>query len=223
MVALLNLHGVAESAGGARNDGYLLNGSGVCLFCSNKGVTNLVIGDYALFLIGENRVLFLVACNNNLNAFLKVGLRGFAPVVPDGTESRFVNYVCKLCAGSAGGHARNVFKVNARCKADFFCVDSQNVLATLEVGKLNGNAAVEPSGSCQRRIKRFRAVCCGKDNYAVVAGKAVHLGQKLVKGLLAFIVSAGSAVPFLSDGVNLINENNARCFFLGLAEKVAHL
>ena len=116
-----------------------------------------------------------------------------------------------------------MFKVNARSKADFFCVDLQNVLTAFEVGKLNGNAAVKPSGSCQCRIKRFRAVCCGKDNYAVVAGKAVHFGQKLVKGLLALIVSAGSAVPFLSDGVNLINENNARRFFLGLAEKVAYL
>ena len=51
MVALLNLHCIAESAGRSRNNGYLLNGSGLRLHCRNKRVADFMIRHDLLFVV----------------------------------------------------------------------------------------------------------------------------------------------------------------------------
>ena len=102
-------------------------------------------------------------------------------------------------------------------------MDLEDLLPALEVGKLNGNAAVKAAGARERRVERFGAVCCGKDYYAVIALKAIHLGEKLIKRLLALIVSAKLTVTLLADSVDLVDENYTGCFFLCLLEQIPHL
>ena len=51
--------------------------------------------------------------------------------------------------------------------------------------------------------------------------KAIHLGQQLVQGLLPLVVAAVlAAVALLANGVDLINEDDAGGFLLGLLEQV---
>ena len=102
-------------------------------------------------------------------------------------------------------------------------MDLEYLLPALEVGKLNGNAAVKAAGARERRVERFGAVCCGKDYYAVIALKAVHFGQKLVQCLLALVVSSELTVTLFADSVDLVDENYAGCLFLCLFEQIAHL
>ena len=74
VVAFVDLHGVAERAGGSRHDGYLLHGGGVCLLCRDERVAYLMVGDDVLFVICEYRVLLLIARDDDLDALLKVSL-----------------------------------------------------------------------------------------------------------------------------------------------------
>ncbi len=74
VVALVHLHGVAQRAGGAGDDGDLLHGGGVGLLGRHQGVADLVVGHDALFVVGQDGVLLLVAGNDHLDALLQVGL-----------------------------------------------------------------------------------------------------------------------------------------------------
>ena len=82
VVALLHLHGVAQGAGGAGDDGDLLHRGGVGLLGRHQGVADLVVGHDPLLLVGEDGVLLLVAGDDHLDALLQVGLGGEAAARP---------------------------------------------------------------------------------------------------------------------------------------------
>ena len=100
----------------------------------------------------------------------------------------------------------------------------EDVLATGQVGQLNGDAAVKATGAQQGRVKAVGAVGSSENDNALVVIKAVHLGQQLVKRLLALIVAAKAAtVTLLADRIDLIDKHDARGLFLGLLKQVTNL
>jgi len=63
----------------------------------------------------------------------------------------------------------------------------------------------------------------GDDDDAVVGLETVHLDEQLVQGLLALVVTAAEAgATMAADGVDLVDEDDARRLLLGLLEHVAH-
>ena len=92
-----------------------------------------------------------------------------------------------------------------------------------QVRQLYRHAPVESSRSCQRRVQRFRSVSGREDYYAGVFLESIHLCEQLVQRLFTLVVSCDTVVTLLSDSVDLVDENYARCFFLGLFEQVADL
>src|SRR5947209_11503778 len=98
-------------------------------------------------------------------------------------------------------------------------MDAQNSLAAFEVGQIDDDAAVEAAGAEQRRIEDVGTVRSGDEDDAVVRFEAVHLHEELVQRLLALVVSAAEAgAAVTSDGVDFIDENDARRVFLSLLE-----
>ena len=186
-------------------------------------MSDLVIGDRPLLGIGEDRVLLLVAGNDNLDAFFEVCLRNCTAMISDCTQRRLIDDIRQLRAGGAGGHAGNLFKVDLALDFHFFCRDLEDILASLEIRQFDRNTTVKPARSGQRRVEGFRTVGRCQDNDAVVALETVHLGQQLVQGLLAFIVAGKLSVTLLADGIDLVDEYNARRLFLRLFEEVTHL
>ena len=224
MVALLDLHRVAQRARGAGDNGDLLHRGGVALQRRNERMTGLVVGDDPFFVVGEDGVLLLIACDDDLNALLQIGLGGEPAARAHGAQRGFVDDVRKLRAGSAGGHAGDLVEIDVLRDLDLPRVDLQNFLAALEVGKLDRHAAVKAARARERGIEGFGTVGGGEDDDAVVALKAVHFGQKLVERLLALVVAAVlAAAALLADGVDLVDEDDAGRLFLGLLEEVAHL
>ena len=69
-------------------------------------------------------------------------------------------------------------------------MDLQDLDAALAVGWVDHDLPVEPSGSQQRRVEHIRPVGGGQDHHALVAGKAVHLGEDLIQRLFALVVTA---------------------------------
>src|SRR5690606_29390217 len=64
---------------------------------------------------------------------------------------------------------------------------------------------------------------CRDNDNTFVTFEAVHLNQHLVQRLLTFIVTAAQACATLAAyGVDFIDEDDARCRFLGLFEHVTH-
>ena len=224
MVALLHLHGVAQGAGGSGDDGDFLNRGGVGLQGGHQSMADFMVGNGHLFLVCQDGVLLLVACNDHLNGFLQIGLGDHRPVVPDGSQSGLVDDVCQLRAGSAGGHSCHGFKVHIVGNLYLFGVNLQNFLPAVQIRQLHGNPAVKPAGTGQGRVKGLGAVGGGQNNHAAVVLKAVHLRQQLVQGLLPFVVAPHAAgVSLLANGVNLVNEHDAGSLLLGLLEEVSDL
>ena len=102
-------------------------------------------------------------------------------------------------------------------------MDLEDGLATREVGKLHGDAAIEAAGAKQGRVERLWAVGGGEHHDALVVVEAVHLGEELVQRLLALVVGVDRHVALLAHGIDLVDEDDAGGLLVGLLEEVAHL
>ena len=224
VVALVHLHGVAQSAGGAGDNGDLLYRGRVGLLCRHQCVTDLVIRHDALFLVRKDGILLLVTGNDHLDAFLKVCLRDALASGTDRPQRRLVDDVCQFCAGCTGCHPCHGIEVHTRSDLYLFGVDLQDLFTTLQVRQFHRYSAIKATGAGQRRIQGIRAVGGSKYDDPVVALETVHLGEQLVQGLLPFVVAPQiAAVALLTDGVDLINKHDAGCLFFCLLEQVPDL
>src|SRR5699024_6538385 len=104
-----------------------------------------------------------------------------------------------------------------------FHVHLEYLLAAAYIRQRHHHLAVETTRAQQRRIEHIGTVGSGDDDDAFTAFEAVHFHQQLVQGLLAFVMPAAEAGTTLTtDGVDFVNEDDARRLLLGLLEHVAH-
>ena len=102
-------------------------------------------------------------------------------------------------------------------------VHAEDLLATAHVRQRHHDLAIEAAGTQQRGIEHVGTVGGGDDDDAFVALEAVHFDQQLVQRLLALVMTAAEAgAAVTTDGVDLVDEDDAGCVLLGLLEHVAH-
>jgi hypothetical protein len=97
--------------------------------------------------------------------------------------------------------------------------------SSAEVGPVHHHLAVESTRAEERRVQDVGSVGGGHDDHALGGVEPVHFHQELVQGLLSLVVGAeraaeGSA-PRLADGVQLVQEHQARGLLLGLVEQLS--
>ena len=98
----------------------------------------------------------------------------------------------------------------------------ENALASDDVRVRHGDLAIEAAGTQQRGVKHVRPVCGGDEDDPLVGLEAVHLDEELVQRLLALVVAAAEArATMATDGVDLVDEDDAGRVLLGLLEHVA--
>ena len=104
-------------------------------------------------------------------------------------------------------------------------MDFEDLLTSLDIWKFYRDPPVKTSRTEKCRVQGIRAVCCGKDHNTLGAVKTIHLCQKLVQCLLTLIVTAceSGTVTLLTNGIDLIDEDNTRCFLIRLFKKVTDL
>ena len=99
----------------------------------------------------------------------------------------------------------------------------QDIDSSLQIRAVDNDSPVKTAGPQQRRIQYLRPVGRRQDQKTFGGIESVHLRQKLIQRLLPLIVSAAvPAVTALSDGIDLIDENNAGRILLCFLEKVSH-
>ncbi len=101
-------------------------------------------------------------------------------------------------------------------------VHLEDVAAALAIRAVDDDLPVEAARAQQRRIEDVRPVRGGDEDDVVLQLEAVHLDEQLVQRLLALVVAAaeaGAAMP--SDGVDLVDEDDAGARLLRLLEQVA--
>jgi len=92
-----------------------------------------------------------------------------------------------------------------------------------EVRTVDGDAPVKAAGAQQRLVEHLGAVRGREDDDALAGVEAVHLREELVERLLTLVVAAAeAAVARLADGIDLVDEDDARRDLRGLLEQIAH-
>src|SRR5690606_9911767 len=102
--------------------------------------------------------------------------------------------------------------------------DLENLLALTPIGLVDKNLSVETTRPQQRRVQHVGPVRRSHDDDPLVGVEPVHFDEQLVEGVFALVVGAHHHTPSTgpSDGVDFVDENDARGFLLGLTKQVTH-
>src|SRR4051794_9750604 len=194
----------------ARDDRDLVDRIGVLEVVADQRVAHLVVrGDQAL-LLAHDPGLLLRAGDDAHDALFELDLADLALAVARRQQGGLVDQVGQVGAGEPGrltGQVGDVDLLGQRLAAR---VDLEDLLAALAVGAIDGDLAVEATGTQQGGIEDVGPVG-GRDHDDVVLGlEAVHLDEELVERLLALVVTAAHAgATVAADGVDLVHEDDA--------------
>ena len=187
-------------------------------------MTDLVVGNDLLLVVGQYRGLALLTGDDDLHRLLKIVLRGALSTLANGAQSALVDDIGQVGARGTGRGAGDRGQVDRGLRLHALGMELKDVLTAGQVGQLNGNTAVKAAGAQQGRIKAIGTVGRSEDDDTLMVIEAVHLGQQLVERLLALVVAAkAAAIALLADRIDLVDEHDARGLFLGLLKQVAHL
>src|SRR5206468_4062259 len=101
-------------------------------------------------------------------------------------------------------------------------VDAQDPFAALDVRTIHDDPPIEAAGTKKRRIEDVGAVGRRDENDAFVRFEPVHLDEQLIERLLALVVAAAKTrTAMAADGVDFVDEHDARRILLALLEEVA--
>ena len=100
----------------------------------------------------------------------------------------------------------------------------EDFLTFVQVGQIHMNLTVKTSSTEQGSIQNVSTVGGCHDDDTAVSAKSIHLRQELVEGAFTFVVTTHccSLATSTTDGINLVDEDDARRFCLCLLEEVAH-
>ena len=225
MFLFINLHGVSKRTGSTRDDRDLVDRCGLCLLRSDQCMSDLVVGHDQFLLVGKHTVLLLISGNDNLDTLLEVCLCCELTSVTDSTESSFIDDVGKFCTRSTRCCLGDLVESDGVCDLDLLRMDFEDLFTSLNIRKLYRDPSVKTSRTEKCRIQGIRTVGCGKDHNTLGAVKTIHFCQKLVQCLLTLIVTTceSGTVALLTNGIDLIDEDNTRCFLIRLFKKVTDL
>ena len=183
---------------------------------------SLVIGDGLTLIVGDDLGLLFQSTDNSINCIHEVLTLHSLFLASSGDERRLIAHVGDVGSREARCLPRKLVDVNTSIGLDIAQVHEEYLFAVGELRQLDINLSVKSSCAQQRLIEDIGTVCCRQNDNATVAAKSVHLGKELVEGALALVVAThvGIATTGTSYSVDLIDENDARSFLLGLAEEV---
>ncbi len=138
-------------------------------------------------------------------------------------QCRLVDEVGEISTREARRATRDGLRIDVRRDRALAHVDLEDLLAARDVGVRHHDLAVEAARTQQRGIEHVRPVGGRDDDDAFVGLEAVHLDEQLVERLLALVVAAAETrAAVTADGVDFVDEDDARRVLLRLLEHVAH-
>ena len=204
------------------NQGDFLNGIVVLNQGSDQGMAHFVIGDQTLAAaIGQGTTFH--AGDDAINGIINFTQTNRFLATPCREDRSFIHQVGQIGAGEPGGATRNALQRKIVFKFLVAAVHLKNRQASFDIRSIDGDLTVETTGAHQGRIENVGSVGGRNDDDSAVPLKTIHLGEQLVQGLLPFIVAtADTGTTLTSDGIDLVDENQAGAVFLGFLEQVTN-
>ena len=171
-----------------------------------------MIGDYALFFVGDDFVLAFQTADDSVDGGEEILFRNEFLVVAGSDKSRFVANIGDIGTREPGGLARQERTVELRVELQRPQMDIENLLALLDIGQTDLDLAVETSGAHQRLVENIGTVRRSQDNDARIGLEAVHLGKQLIERVFALVVARESGVLAAGppDGIDFIDKKRCR-------------
>ena len=188
----------------------------------DQRVADLVVGDDALFRVGQHRALFLRARDDELERRQQILLVDGLAAQTHGAQRRLVHEVRQIRADRARGRLRDLVQVDVLGELDVLRVHAERLIAPGEIRPVDDDAAVKAARAQKRLVEDLRPVRGGQNDDALARVEAVDLGEQLVERLLALVVAAELGVSRAADGVNLVDEDDGRGDLRRLLEQIAH-
>ncbi len=188
------------------------------------GVACLVDGDAMLLLLRHDLRLLLETADDTIDRCVEVLGIDKGLVVAGGDEGCLVADVGDVGSREAGRLARELLDVEVGCELERTEVNLEDLDAVLQLGQIDVDLTVEATGTEQRLVEDVGTVGGCQDDDTRIGAEAVHLGEQLVERRFAFVVGGCTAPRGTgsTDGVDLVDEDDAGGLLLGLAEEVAH-
>ena len=190
---------------------------------SSNGVAGLMIGGQALFILRHNAALLFGTGNNLDGCFLDFRLGDGFFAFAGSQKRRLIDEVFKVCTGEAGRGLGDRLKADIGAKRLVAGMNTQNLLTALHIGQSHIDLTVKTARTKKGFIENIRTVGGSHHDNAVIGIKSVHLDKELVKGLLAFIVTAAKTCAALAaHRINLIDKDDGGHRLFGFFKKVTH-
>ena len=221
-VFLGQLHGHAQGLAPG-NDAHLVDrvGSGKKL-CA-QGVSALMVGCDALFLIGEDETAALASHDDLVLCVFKVVHVHEIAASAGCLQGCLIHEVFEIGSGKARCACGNDVEVHIPGKWSLLGVDDKNLLAAGTIRSGNHNLAVKAAGTQKGRIEHVRTVGRGDDDDTLVGLETIHFHQHLVQRLLALVVAAAYAcTPVTTYGIDFVNKDDTGSVLLALFEEISH-
>ncbi len=207
----------------AGDDGDLVERVGVFDQGLHDGVAGFVVGGGLLFLVVDDLALASPAEANLVAGLFEVFLLDVVLLGERRDECGLVDRGGEVGTAEAGRRPGDPRQVDVRPELHLAGVDLEDLHATLDVRQRNLHLTVESAGTGQGRVEHVDAVGRGDDDDLVVRVEAVHLDEDGIERLLTLVVTARreAAAATSADGVDFVEEDDARRVVLGLLEEVA--
>ncbi|KAH3667133.1 hypothetical protein OGAPHI_002782 [Ogataea philodendri] len=182
-------------------------------------MASLMVRNDPLLVRRQQLALLLQTGNHTLNGLFKVVNVHKRLAVTRSNQRSLVTAVGDVCSGKSRRHrgqsSLQILKINIVLQLQTAQMNSKDLLTARKLRVVQVDLSVESSWSQQSRVQNVCSVCTGQNNNVVRRGKSIHLDQQLVQRVFSLVVATGSTAlgTRLSNGVDLVHENDRRCVF----------
>ena len=207
----------------ARQDGDLVDRLDIGHRPRCQGVAALVIGGDLLFLLADDAALAARSADHAVHGLFQRRPGDDGPVLAGGEQRRLVDHVGQIGTGHADGALGQTVQIGVGGDGLSGRMHLEHGAAAGQVRVGHRDLTVEPAGTQQGRVQDVGPVGRGDQDDALTLTETVHLHQQLVERLLALVVAtAQTRAALASDGVDLVDEDDAGAVLFGLLEEVPH-
>ena len=145
-------------------------------------------------------------------------------IATSGDQRCLITYVGDIGSCKTRGHFTQDLRLYGRPNLDIFQMHLENSLPTRQVRTLESNLTIKTTRTHQCTIENIRTIGGGHDDDALVRTETIHFYEQLVERILTLIIATleGVATTGTTDSINLIDEDDTRCFLPGLLEQIPH-
>src|ERR1700754_3102405 len=184
-------------------------------------MTGFMVSNDLLFFRRDDLVLLFQSADDPVDRILEIFHFHIVFSLTGSNERGFITNICDVGAGKAWRLFGQL--MNIQLAGDLYRLEMyfENSFAAFQIRLVDGDLTVETARTQQGCIQYVRTVRRSQYDDTAVAAKTIHFHKQLIEGAFPFIIAHnGILTAGTTNGVDLIDEDDARCLFTGLLEQV---